>query len=113
MIPAEILKQIKPGATVRVFETARDKDKARMSQFEGLVISRKHGSEPGASFTVRQVIAGLGVEKVYPVHTPVIAKVQIISSPKKVSRSKLYYLRDRSRKEVRQHTQIASQKTAA
>jgi large subunit ribosomal protein L19 len=113
MIPEEILRKIKSGATIRVFETSHDGDKARMSKFEGLVLSRKHGSESGASFTVRQTIAGVGVEKVYPVHAPIIAKVEILSSPKKVSRSKLYYLRTRSRKEVRQQTQIVPEKTAA
>lgn len=96
------MKQIKPGATVRVHERIKDGDKERESIFEGLVLARKHGSEAGASFTVRGVIAKVGVEKVYPIHSPRIATVDIISSPKKVHRAKLYYMRDLSKKEIRQ-----------
>jgi large subunit ribosomal protein L19 len=85
MIDAEIMKQIKPGARVKVYEGK--------TPFEGLVIARKHGSEPGATFTVRAILASVGVEKVYPLHSPAINKVQIVSSPKKVHRSKLYFVR--------------------
>ncbi|MDP2696028.1 MAG: 50S ribosomal protein L19 [bacterium] len=101
MIPVEIAKRIKAGAKVRVWEKIKEKDKTRLSRFEGLVLGRKHGSESGASFTVRSTVAGVGVEKVYPVHSPMIDKVEIISSPKKVGRSKIYYIRSRSKKETR------------
>ena len=70
--------------------------------FEGLVIARKHGSEAGATFTVRTILAGVGVEKTYPVHAPTISKVTIISSPKKVHRSKLYFVREKSGAVIRQ-----------
>lgn len=107
---------IKPGATVRVIERVQQEkelssdkktadkkgDKERLSRFEGLVLARKHGREPGASFTVRSVIAGVSVEKVYPLYSPMIEKVEILSSPKKVSRAKMYYVRDLSRKAIRQ-----------
>ena len=102
MIAQAILPKIKPGATVKVFEKVKEGDKERLSQFSGLVLSRKHGSETGASFTVRSTIAGVGVEKVFPIHSPVIEKVEIVSSPKKVHRAKLYYIRDLSRKQTRQ-----------
>lgn len=87
---------------VKVFEKVKEGDKERLAQFSGLVLSRKHGSEIGASFTVRATVAGVGVEKSYPINSPVIEKVEIVSSPKKVSRAKLYYIRDLSRKETRQ-----------
>lgn len=102
MIAQAILPKIKPGATVKVFEKVKEGDKERLSQFSGLVLARRHGSEMGASFTVRSTIAGVGVEKVFPINSPVIEKVEIISSPKKVSRAKLYYIRDLSRKQTRQ-----------
>lgn len=102
MLDEVVNKSIKPGATVRVHERIKDGDKERESIFEGLVLARKHGNEPGASFTVRSVVAGVGVEKVYPIHSPVIAKVTIVNSPKKVHRAKLYYVRDLSKKEIRQ-----------
>ena len=102
MINLEILTQIKPGATVRVHEIIKEKDKSRVSMFEGLVLARKHGSEPGATFTVRATVAGEGVEKVYPIYSTIIYKVDIINSPKKVKRAKLYYIRNLSKKQIRQ-----------
>mgnify|MGYP001576436723 FL=1 len=117
------MKQIKPGARVRVYEKISAEGKSakagkgkkgggkdapagrigRTSKFEGIVLSRKHGSESGASFRVRAIILGVGVEKSYPLHAPTIEKVQILSSPRKVHRAKLYYMRNLSRTETRQH----------
>lgn len=102
MIAQEVLSKIKSGATVRVSERVREGDKERTAQFSGLVLARKHGSEPGATFTVRANLAGVGVEKVYPIHSPLIQKVEILHSPRKIKRAKLYYVRSLSRKETRQ-----------
>lgn len=88
------MKKIRPGAKVRVYEGK--------TPFEGVVLARKHGSEPGATFTVRTVLAGVGVERVYPVHSPTIQKVEVVSSPKKVRRSKLYFVRSISGSRIRQ-----------
>lgn len=93
MISEEILKKIKAGAKVKVYEGK--------TPFAGLVIARKHGSEPGATFTVRTIVAGVGVEKVYPIHSPAIVKIEITSSPKKVHRSKLYFVRKISGSRIR------------
>ena len=102
MIDKDILAKIKAGATVKVFEKVKEGDKERLAQFSGLVLARKHGSEPGATFTVRSTVAGVGVEKVFPIHSPLIEKVQIVNSPRKVSRAKLYYVRNLSRRQIRQ-----------
>lgn len=112
MLNPEIMSKIKPGATVRVLEkvsaeggsASRGKggDKTRFTRFEGLVIARKHGSEPGATFTVRATVAGVGMEKIFPLHSPVIEKVDILFSPKKVHRAKLYYVRDMSKRRIRE-----------
>lgn len=102
MITKEILEKIKSGATVRVWERIKEGEKERLSKFEGLVLARKHGSENGATFTVRATIAGVGVEKVYPIYSPRISKVDIVNSPRKIHRSKLYYIRNLSKKETRQ-----------
>ncbi len=102
MIAKEILPKIRAGATVKVLEKVKEGDKERTAQFQGLVIARKHGEEAGASFTVRTTLAGVGVEKVFPIHSPTLEKVEIISTPKKISRSKLYYIRNLSRKQTRQ-----------
>jgi len=101
MINRDIADKIKPGAKVRVWEKIKEGDKERLSRFEGLVLARKHGSEPGATFTVRTVISAVGVEKVYPIHSPTIDKVEILSAPQKVRRAKLYFVRGLSRKATR------------
>jgi large subunit ribosomal protein L19 len=93
MINEETLKRIKPGAKVKVYEGK--------TPFSGLVIARKHGSEAGATFTVRTTLAGVGVEKVYPIHSPSIIKVEVTSSPKKVHRAKLYFVRKISGSRIR------------
>ncbi len=99
MVSGEILKKIKPGAKVKVYEGK--------TPFAGLVIARKHGSEPGATFTVRTVLAGVGVEKVYPIHSPSIVKIDVVSSPKKVHRSKLYFVRNVSGAKIRQKLDVS------
>lgn len=77
------------------------------SSFEGLVIARKHGSEPGATFTVRAIVAGVGVERVFPVHSPSVTKVDVIFSPKKVHSSKLYWTRKASGAKIRQRLGVS------
>jgi len=81
------------GDTVRVDVKIREGDRERIQAFEGTVIARK-GSGVGETFTVRRVSYGVGVERVFPVHSPNVADVKIIRHGK-IRRSKLYYLRDR------------------
>ena len=102
MISKEISGKIKSGALITVVERIKEGEKERQSQFKGVVLACKHGTESGATFTVRSVVDGVGVEKVYPFQSPNIASIKIISSPKKVGRSKLYYLRRVSKKKSRQ-----------
>jgi len=104
----EILEKIKSGAVVRVSEKIKDKDKERISNFKGVVLARKHGKETGATFTVRATFGDVAVEKVYPINSPIITKVEILSSPKKVHRSKLYFLRKVSKKVSRQKIGVAA-----
>jgi len=104
----EILEQIKPGAVVRVSERIKEKDKERISKFKGVVLARKHGKETGATFTVRATLGDVAVEKIYPINSPIIAKVEILSSPKKIHRSKLYFLRKVSKKVSRQKIGVAA-----
>lgn len=91
---------IKPGDTVRVHQKIKEKDgKTRIQVFEGMVLARKHGKEAGATFTVRRVSGGYGVEKIYPLYSPNIDKIEI-TRRSKVSRSKLYYVRKKAVKEL-------------
>ena len=93
MIDEKQFNEIKPGVKVRVYE--------EKGSFEGLILGRKHGSESGSTFTVRAIIKGVGVEKVYPLHSPTIKKIEIVSKPKRVRRAKLYFVRDLSGKKIR------------
>jgi large subunit ribosomal protein L19 len=89
------------GDTVRVSSKILDeKGKFRLQAFEGIVLSRKHGTEIGATFTVRKVASGVGVERIYPLHSPVIDKIEIIKKSR-ARRSKLYYVRTKAVKDVR------------
>lgn len=83
---------IRPGDTIRVYQKIKEKGKERSQVFEGLVLARKHGKEAGATITVRKVVSGIGVEKIFPIHSPIIDKIEIVKRGK-VRRAKLYYLR--------------------
>lgn len=85
------------GDVIRVVEILKEKDKDRLHNFEGIVISRKHGKGINATFSVRGEVLGYGVEKTYPLHSPLISKIEVLKSYK-VRRAKLYYLRRQSKK---------------
>ncbi len=92
------IPQFKPGDTVRVQVKIREGDKERLQAFEGTVISRSRG--PQASFTVRKVSFGHGVERIFPVDSKVIDKVEVLRSAR-VRRAKLFFLRERKGKAAR------------
>ncbi|MGN0594043.1 MAG: 50S ribosomal protein L19 [Hominimerdicola sp.] len=81
------------GDTVKVHVRITEGDKSRIQVFEGTVIAKKHGGI-NETFTVRRVAHGCGIERVFPVHSPVVEKVETVRNGK-VRRAKLYYLRDR------------------
>lgn len=88
------------GNTVKVWQKITEKGKTRLQAFEGLVIARKHGSEAGGTFTVRKVASGVGVEKIFPLYSPNIDRIEILRRAK-VRRAKLYHIREKVAKEVR------------
>jgi len=99
------LPEFKPGYTVKVHQKVIDiitdpksgkvtGKKERIQIFEGLVIARKGGTGVNATFTVRKIASGVGVERIFPVHSPIIEKLEISKSPD-VRHAKLYYVRDR------------------
>ncbi|OGM98290.1 MAG: 50S ribosomal protein L19 [Candidatus Yanofskybacteria bacterium RIFCSPLOWO2_01_FULL_41_34] len=96
---------LKSGWTVKVYQKIKESEKTRTQAFEGIIIARKHGAQAGGTVTVRKVSGGIGVEKTFPVFLPTIAKVEVIRKSK-VRRSKLYYLRDKTAKEIRRKTKI-------
>ena len=86
------LPDIKPGDTIKVHQKIKEGNKERIQIFEGVVIGRKHGTGINSTITVRKVVEGVGVERIYPVHSPSIEKIEVVKHGK-VRRSKLYYLR--------------------
>lgn len=90
------LPQIRQGDTVKVYqkikETKDNKTKERIQIFEGQILAMKHGKGITGTITVRKVVGGIGVEKIFPIHSPIIEKIEIIKQAK-VRRAKLYYLR--------------------
>ena len=112
----ENLPDIRPGDTVRVYQKIKDYypptassrakgagpsgDKERVQVFEGLISARKHGKGINSTITVRKTISGVGVERVFPIHSPVIEKIEVVKR-EKVRRAKLYYLRETKGKKAR------------
>lgn len=91
---------IKAGDTVRVWLKIEEKGKTRLQAFEGLTLARKHGNEAGGTFTVRKVSSGVGVEKIFPLYSPSIDKIEIVKRAK-VRHAKIYFIRDKVAREVK------------
>ena len=91
-----------PGDTINVHVRVIEGDKERIQQFQGVVIGR-HGAGMNATFTVRKISDGVGVERIFPLHSPRIAKIDRVKEGA-VRRAKLYYLRGLASKAIRQKT---------
>lgn len=89
----------KAGDTVRIHVKVREGDKERVQVFQGTVIARKHGGIR-ETVTVRKISSGIGVERIFPLHSPIIDKIEVVQEGK-VRRAKLYYLRDLKGKKAR------------
>lgn len=89
----------KAGDTIRVKSKIIEKGKTRLQAFEGLVLARKHGTSQSATFTVRKVSNGVGVERIFPLYSPNIESIDILKQGK-TRRAKLYFIRDKAVKEV-------------
>src|SRR3989338_2193175 len=86
------MPDIRPGDIVKVHQKIKEGDKERIQIFEGVVIARKHGKGISSTITVRKIVDQVGVERIFPVHSPSLEKIEVVKSSK-VRRSKLYYLR--------------------
>ena len=94
------IPEIRPGDTVRVYQKIKEGDKERVTPFEGMVLARKHGKGVIATFTVRKVVGGIGVERIFPLHSPTITKIDVLRHSK-TRRAKLYYIREKAAREIR------------
>lgn len=98
---------VKAGDTIKVTLKIEDKGKTRLQAFEGLVLARKHGTTAGATITVRKVSNGVGVERIFPLYSPSIEKIEIIKRSE-TRRSKLYFIREKAAKEIRKRMRMAA-----
>lgn len=101
--PENRFGDLRVGWTVKVHQKLKEGEKAKNQVFEGLIIARKHGNQAGATITVRRIAGGYGVEKLLPLRLPSIEKIEVVKKAG-VRRSKLYYLRRKSAKEIRKKT---------
>jgi len=92
--------EIQPGMFVRVYQKIKEGKKERIQRIEGLVLARKHGSESGATFTIRRIVKGVGIEWILPLFSPHIEKIELIKAAK-VRKAKLYYIREKSSRQAR------------
>jgi len=100
------LPDVRPGDTIRVHQKIKEGEKERIQIFEGLVIAKKHGKGLSSNITVRKVLQGIGVERIFPIHSPIIAKIEIVKKGK-VRKAKLYYLRTAKGKRARLKEEFA------
>ncbi len=98
----DIRAKLKPGMIVKVHQKVRElnakgEEKERIQIFEGMILAVKHGQEAGATITVRKISDGVGVEKIFPIHSPVVVKIELVREMK-VRQAKAYYLRSYKKK---------------
>ena len=105
------IPEFRAGDTVRVHAKIVEGTRERIQIFQGVVIKR-HGAGISATYTVRKISNGVGVERTFPVHSPRVAKIDVLRHGR-VRRAKLYYLRDRSGKSARIKEKLPARKTAA
>lgn len=94
------LPDIRTGDMVKVHHRIKDKNKERIQIFEGQVLFAKHGKGIGATITVRKVLSGVGIEKTFPIHSPLVEKIEVVKKLK-ARRAKLYYLREAKGRKAR------------
>jgi large subunit ribosomal protein L19 len=112
----DIRAKLKPGMIVKVHQKIKElnrkgEEKERIQVFEGMVLAVKHGTEPGATVTVKKVSGGIGVEKIFPIHSPIVEKIELVRQMR-VRQARPYYLRDYKKKlkEVKTTPQIETKK---
>ncbi len=100
---------IRAGDTVCVNQKVKEGDKYRLQAFEGITIATKHGNSAGATFTIRRVIDSVGVERIFPLYSPMIDSIKIVKRAD-TGRAKLYFIREKAAKEIKRKIRTLLQK---
>jgi large subunit ribosomal protein L19 len=101
-IEARKTLDMRSGDTIRVWQKIQEGEKTRLQAFEGIVLAIKHGKENGGTFTVRKVVDGVAVERIFPIYSPAIDKIEILKRAQ-IRRAKLYYIREKAAKDIKRH----------
>lgn len=100
-VTRQALPELKPGMTVKVHQQITEQgpkgEKKRVQVFEGIILAMKHGKQTGGTITVRKISEGVGVEKIFPIHSPNVVKIEPVKQAR-VRQGKLYYLRTRKKR---------------
>ena len=107
------LPSFKIGDVIRVYQKVKEGNKQKTQPFEGIVIAQKHGKGINATFTLRRTSKGYGVEKIFPLHSPIIEKIEIIKRAGRVRRAKLYWIRTKTDREIRKKLRLEQPPTLA
>lgn len=101
--------KMRSGDTVKVMQKVKEGEKFRLQAFEGILIARKHGDSASATFTVRRMIDGVGVERIFPLYSPMIDSIQVLKRAD-TRRAKLYFIREKAAKEIKRQIKSMLQK---
>ena len=91
---------MRSGDTIRVWQKIKEGEKTRLQAFEGIVLALKHGKENGGTFPVRKVVDGVAVERIFPIYSPAIDKIEVLKRAQ-IRRAKLYYIREKAAKDIK------------
>ena len=109
LISSQIKKDVplfKVGDIIKVYQEIEEAGKKRLQPFEGLVIAKKHGKGINATFMLRRKISGIGTEKIFPLYSPLIKKIEIIKRARRPRKAKLYWVRKRTDREIQKKLRL-------
>lgn len=100
------IDNFKVGDFIKVYQKIKEDKKEKELIHEGLVIAKKHGKGINATFTIRSIYDGVGVEKIFPLHLPSISKIEVLKRAQRAKKAKLYWVREKTEKEIKKRLKL-------